>query len=190
MVTGASPLPAFKLVLCFREAKERELWKDALSWAEKRFSIVKQHDEFIAADKQAKRLELEEQQKRSAEQRERLVAQLAEAQRIAEETRKRQEELFAAKEQLLAETDLVKRAAAEEKLRILQERDELERSAEEERKRILKEREAFEAFEAQQKAEREKLLAQQEELQRSLKPLKSFHEKEGLGGFVAAALKK
>jgi hypothetical protein len=75
-------------------------------------------------------------------------------------------------------------------LRILQERDELERSAEEERKRILKEREAFEAFEAQQRAEQEKLLAQQEELQRSLKPLKSFHEKEGLGGFVAAALKK
>ncbi len=190
MVTGAMPLPAYKFVMCFRDPKDRELWKDALTWAENRFVIVKQHDEFALADKQAARQELEAKHKKAMENRAALENQLAEARRIAEETRIRQEQLFQAREELLAETDSVKKAAAEERLRILQERDEFERNAEAERQRIIKEREAFEAFEAQQKAEQEKLLSKQEELEKSLKPLKTFHEKDNVGGFVASAFKK
>jgi hypothetical protein len=190
MVTGGAPLPAYKLVLCFRDAKDYNLWREALVWAEKRYSILKQHDDFMLADKKAAQLQQQEIEQREAEHRARLLAQLAAAEKAAEESRKRQEELLAAKERLLAEKDEVKRAAEEDKLRILQERDAFEKKAEEERQRVLKERMDFEAFEAQQKAEREKLLSRQEVLQQSLKPLKTFMEKDGVGGFVAGALHK
>jgi hypothetical protein len=188
--SGAEPLPAYKFVMCFRDSVQRDLWRDALNWAEKRFVLVQQHDELMLADKQNARQKNDEHQKKVREHREILEAQLAEAQRIAEESRRRQEELFQARQELLLELDLVKRTAAEERLRILQERDEYERNAEKERQRIMKEREAFELFEAQQKVEQEKLLAKQEELQKSLKPLKTFNEKDNVGGFVAAAHKK
>jgi flagellar biosynthesis GTPase FlhF len=190
MVTGAAPLPAYKLVLCFRDMKDRELWRQALLWAEKRLGIVKQHDEYTLADQRAAELEQQEKDRRDAAHHALLLQQLAEAQKTAEESRKRQEELLAAKEQLLAEQDVVKRAAAEDRLRLLQERDEFERNAAEERQRLMKEREEFEAFEARQRAEQARLLSKQEALQQSLKPLKTFMEKDGVGGFVAAALNK
>jgi hypothetical protein len=190
MVTGGAPLPAYKLVLCFHDAKDRELWREALIWAEKRYSILKLHDDYMLADKQAAELEQQELERRESERLALLKAQLAEAQKTAEESRKRQEELFAAKEQLLAEKDEVKRAAAEDRVRILQERDEVERNAAAERQRVMIERMEFEAFEAQQRAEQEKLQSRQEVLQQSLRPLKTFMEKDGVGGFVAAALNK
>lgn len=188
--SGAEPLPAYKFVMCFRDSVLRDLWTNALNWADKRFVLVQRHDELVLADKQAARQKSDEHQKKVVERREMLEAQLAEAQRIAEESRRRQEELFQARQELLSELDQVKRAAAEERLRIMQERDEYERNAENERQRIMQEREALELFEAQQKAEQEKLVAKQEELQKSLKPLKTFNEKDNVGGFVAAAHKK
>jgi hypothetical protein len=177
MLVSSVTLPAYKLVLCFLREEDRQLWMDALSWAEKRFTTVKQHDDFAIADKQAAQAELEELERKSAQHRKLLQDQLAEAQRAAEASRLRQEELYAAKQEMLAETDRVKQAAAAERLRLIEERDQLERAAEEERQRILKERQAFEAFEAKQKSEQEKLLSQQEELKKSLKPLKTFTEK-------------
>ena len=124
MVTGAAPLPAYKLVLCFRDVKDRELWREALVWAEKRHIIVQQHDEHTRADKQTAELELQEQEHREAEHREQLLAKLADAQLAAEQSRKRQEELLAAKEVLLAQSDQLKRAGAGDGLRPQQERGE------------------------------------------------------------------
>jgi hypothetical protein len=69
MVTGAAPLPAYKLVLCFRDVKDRELWREALVWAEQRHIIVQQHDEHTRADKQAAEPELQEQEHREVEHR-------------------------------------------------------------------------------------------------------------------------
>ena len=124
MVTGAAPVPAYKLVLCFRDVKDRELWREALVWAEKRHIIVQQHDEHTRADKQAAELELQEQEHCEAEHREQLLAKLADAQLAAEQSRKRQEELLAAKEALLAQSDQLKRAGAGDGLRPQQERGE------------------------------------------------------------------
>ena len=117
MITGAAPLPAYKLVLCFRDVKDRELWREALVWAEKRQIIIQQHDEHTRADKQAAELELQEQERREAEHREQLLAKLAEAQQAAEQSRKRHEEL-------LAQTDQLKRAGAGDGLKLQQECDE------------------------------------------------------------------
>lgn len=124
MITGAAPLPAYKLVLCFRDVQDRELWREALVWAEKRQIIVQQHDEHTRADKQAAELELQEQERREAGHREQLLAKLAEAQQAAEQSRKRHEELLAAKEVLLAQTDQLKRAGAGDGLKLQPERDE------------------------------------------------------------------
>jgi hypothetical protein len=190
MLNGAAPLPAYKLVMCFRDAKERELWKSALNWAEKRLLLVKQHDELTLADQKSAQQELDDNLEKSKQRREMLEAELAETLKVAEETRRRQEELGRERAKLLAETDHVTRAAAEERLRILQERDEFARNAESERLQIIREREALELFEAQQMAEQLKLQSKQEELQKSLKPLKAFNEKDNVGGFVAAAFKK
>jgi len=185
------PMAAYKLVLCFKNTEDRQRWKDAFAWADKRNATCKQHDDYVQADEQARAQEAEAERLKRAEAKALLQAELAETTRIAEELRLQQEELQAAKEQLLAEKDQVQQAVAAEQVRVLEERVRLQKEAEVERQRLIKARQDAEAYEAKLKADAAKLQSQQEDLQRSLnRDVKAFTEKDGVGGFVAALQKK
>ena len=184
---GPPKVPGYKLVLCFLKEEDRQRWKNAFAWADKRVATCKQHDEYVRADEQAAEQAAEAERMKRAEAKALLQAELAETKRIAEELRLQQEELQAAKEQLVAEMDQVKQAAAAEHVRVLEERVRLQKEAEVERQRLIKARQEAEAFEAKLKADAAKLKSQADDLQASLnRNVKAFTEKDGVGGFVAA----